>query len=202
MADYPNGREDTDALDVSRAVRDRIQSAGYRAVLLKDSITDNVTYRERVDRAEAAGAVVGVSVHTTPGAEGSAVYPQRVGGYRAGVGADGRSRTVTFSDQGTATRSQWYSTVVAGARSLAEGRAVPVGDLSFDGRPGLWGGNLPVISLIAGTPWIYSEYGSSTGGGAYGITEAEKSRYIDGLATGIVTALATTPGACPGRPLS
>ncbi len=193
MADYPNGREDADALDIARAVQNRIDAAGFRAVLLKESTADNVTYRERVDRAAAEGAVMGVSIHTTPGAGGSEVYPQRVGGSRTGEGADGSSRTVTFGDAATAAESQRFSTLMAGARSVAELRAVPVGGLSFDGRPGLWGGDLPVISLIADTPWVYNEFGSATGGGAHGVTAAEKSRYINGLSAGILAGLATSP---------
>ncbi|MDN6618687.1 MAG: N-acetylmuramoyl-L-alanine amidase, partial [Corynebacterium variabile] len=82
MADYPNGQEDADALEIARAVRDRVEAAGFGAVLLKDAIDDNVSYRDRVDRAAAGDAVMGVSIHTTPGADGSAVYPQRVGGFR------------------------------------------------------------------------------------------------------------------------
>ncbi|WP_334137827.1 N-acetylmuramoyl-L-alanine amidase [Corynebacterium variabile] len=193
MADYPNGKEDADALDIARAVRDRVEAAGFRVVLLKDTTEDNVTYRDRVDRAAAEDAVVGVSIHTTPGADGSAVYPQRVGGYRTGEGTDGQKTTVTFDDSVTAVESQRFSTMMAGARSVAELRGVPVGDLSFDGRPGLWGGNLPVISLIADTPWVYNEFGSATGGGAHGISTAEKARYVDGLSAGILAGLTASP---------
>ena len=197
MADYPNGQEDADALDIARAVKSRVEAAGFRAVLLKNSTDDNVTYRERVDRAAAADAVMGVSIHTTPGADGSEVYPQRVGGFRTGDGADGQSHKVTFGDAATAAESQRFSTVMAGARSVAELRGVPVGDLSFDGRPGLWAGNLPVISLIADTPWVYNEFGSATGGGAHGISAAEKARYIGGLSAGILAGLTTSPQCSP-----
>lgn len=193
MADYPNGREDADALDIARAVKSRVEAAGFRAVLLKDSADDNVTYRQRVDRAAAEDAVMGVSIHTTPGADGSAVYPQRVGGFRAGGGTDGRPHTVTFGDAATAAESQRFSTVMAGARSVAELRGVPVTDLSFDGRPGLWGGTLPVISLIADIPWVYNEFGGAAGGGAHGITAAEKARYIDGLTAGLLVGLSSSP---------
>ncbi|MGP5244959.1 N-acetylmuramoyl-L-alanine amidase [Corynebacterium variabile] len=193
MADYSNGQEDADALEIARAVRDRVEAAGFRAVLLKDDTSDNATYRDRVDRAAAGDAVMGVSIHTTPGADGSAVYPQRVGGFRTGEGADGQRTTVTFGDVATAAESQRFSTMMAGARSVAELRGVPVTDLSFDGREGLWGGNLPVISLIADTPWVYNEFGSVTGGGAHGISTAEKARYVDGLSAGILAGLVASP---------
>jgi N-acetylmuramoyl-L-alanine amidase len=197
MADYPNGAEDADALDVSRTLADRLGAVGIRAVLLKDATTDDVTYRQRVDRARDAGAVVGVSVHTTPGADGSAIFPQRTGGHRTGTGADGTGRTVTFDNPGLAAESQRFSAVVAASRSLAEGRQVPVKDNSFDARPGLWAGNLPVISLIADTPWVYSEFGSAAGGGAHGISAAEKARYVDGLAAGVIAGVATAPQCSP-----
>jgi N-acetylmuramoyl-L-alanine amidase len=197
MADYPNGAEDADALDVSRTLADRLGAVGIRAVLLKDATTDDVTYRQRVDRARDAGAVVGVSVHTTPGADGSAIFPQRTGGHRTGTGADGTERTVTFDNPGLAAESQRFSAVVAASRSLAEGRQVPVKDNSFDARPGLWAGNLPVISLIADTPWVYSEFGSAAGGGAHGISAAEKARYADGLAAGVIAGVAAAPQCSP-----
>lgn len=193
MADYPNGQEDADALEIARAVRDRVEAAGFGAVLLKDAIDDNLSYRDRVDRAAAGDAVMGVSIHTTPGADGSAVYPQRVGGFRTGEGDDGQRTTVTFGDVATAAESQRFSTMMAGARSVAELRGVPVTDLSFDGREGLWGGNLPVIALIADIPWVYNEFGSTTGGGAHGISAAEKARYVDGLSAGILAGVASSP---------
>lgn len=49
------------------------------------------------------------------------------------------------------------------------------------------------MSLIADTPWACNEFGSATGGGAHGIRVAEKSRYVDGLPTRILTGLATSP---------
>ena len=197
MADYPNGAEDADAMDVSRALADRLEAVGIHAVLLKGATTDDVTYRQRVDRARDAGAVVGVSVHTTPGTGGSAIFPQRLGGHRTGTGADGAERTVTFDNPGIAAESQRFSTVVAESRSLVEGHRVPVTDNSFDARPGLWAGNLPVISLIADTPWVYSEFGSAAGGGALGISAAEKARYADGLAAGVIAGVATAPQCSP-----
>jgi hypothetical protein len=197
MADYPNDAEDADALDVAHGLADRLSAVGIRSVLLKGATTDDVTYRQRVDRARDAGAVVGVSVHTTPGSGGSAIFPQRQGGHRTGTGEDGTERTVAFDNPGIAAESQRISGMVAASRSVAEAHRVPVKDNSFDARPGLWSGNLPVISLIADTPWVYSEFGSADGGGSYGITTAEKARYIDGLAVGLITGVATSPQCSP-----
>lgn len=197
MVDYPNGDEDADALEITRAVESRLALVGIGTEVLKSSVDDDVTYRERVDRASAAGTFMGVSIHTTPGAEQSAIFPQRQGGYRAGTGAGGEHRTVTFDDPQMAAESQRLSGVVAGARSVLEGGGVPVRDNSFTGREPLWEGNLPVISLIAETPWVYNEFGSVSGGGARGLTVEEKARYINGLSAGLIAAAATSP-ACTG----
>lgn len=67
MADYPNEQEDSDALDIARAVHDRVEAAGFRAVLVKNAIADNGSHRDRVDRAAAEDAMVGVPVQPTPG---------------------------------------------------------------------------------------------------------------------------------------
>ena len=201
MIDYPNGAEDADALEITRAVESRLALAGIGTEVVKTSVDEDVTYRERVDRASNAGAFMGVSVHTTPGADQSAIFPQRQDAYRAGTDAGGSHRTVTFDNPAVATESQRLSGVVAGARSVLEGGEVPVRDNSFAGRDPLWEGNIPVISLIADMPWIYNEFGSATGGGAEGLTGAEKARYIDGLSAGLVAAAATSP-ACTGVGLS
>lgn len=193
MIDYPNGVENAEAYEIVRAVESRLSLAGIGTVVLKNSVDEDVTYRERVDRAADAGAFLGVSVHTTPGADQSAVFPQRQGGYRAGTDAAGEPRKVAFDNAATAAESERLSGIVAGARSVVEGGAVPVRDNSFAGRDPLWEGNLPVISLIADTPWVYNEFGSATGGGAHGLTGAEKARYINGLSAGLIAAAATSP---------
>ncbi|MGN0097655.1 MAG: N-acetylmuramoyl-L-alanine amidase [Corynebacterium sp.] len=201
MIDYPNGSEDADALEITRAVQSRLALAGIGTEVLKTSVDEDVTCRERVDRASTAGAFMGVSVHTTPGADQSAIFPQRQDAYRAGTDAGGEHRTVSFDNPGVAAESQRLSGVVAGARSVLEGGEVPVRDNSFAGRDPLWEGNIPVISLIADMPWIYNEFGSATGGGAEGITAVEKARYIDGLTTGLIAAAAMSP-TCTGVGLS
>lgn len=197
MYDYPNGAEDADALEIARAVESRLNLVGIGTEMVKTSVDEDVTYRERVDRASAAGAFMGASIHTTPGEVNSAVHPQHQGGYRTGTDADGNPATVTFDNPGLAAESGHYSGVVATTRSVIERQNVPVRDISFDGREPLWAGDIPVISLIADTPWIYNEFGSATGGGAHGLDNAEKARYINGLSAGLIAVAATAP-ACTG----
>lgn len=197
MYDYPNGAEDADVMEIARTVESRLNAVGIGTVMVKGSVDEDVTYRERVDRAAEAGAFMGASIHTTPGSNNSAIFPQHQDGHRSGTGENGGQHTVTFDDLQLAAESERLSDVVAGTRSVVEAGDVPVHNISFDGRGELWSGDIPVISLIAGTPWIYNEFGSNNGGGAQALPSAEKSSYINGLSAGLVAAAATS-SACNG----
>ncbi|GED97123.1 N-acetylmuramoyl-L-alanine amidase [Gordonia crocea] len=194
QVDYPNGAEDGNAFAVARQVAATLRGRGYRVVFLKRSPAESVSYRERVARAERAGAAIGVSIHTSPGV--NAVFPQRVGLYRGGVGADGRARRIVFTNPVTAAASQRYAAAVAASRSRAEGHRVTVRDNNFGGRAPLWAGNIPVISLIAvNTPWVYNEFGPAGGaGGSIPVSGRALSAYARGISTGIIAAL---PRTCP-----
>lgn len=184
MRDYPNGSEDGDAMDVALRVKRLLTSAGYRVVLLKKSADENVDYRRRVTRAERAGADLGVSIHTYT--DDHRVFVQRVGLYREGVTTNGKTLRLTFQNADTAAKSQRYAQTIAAARSRHEQQTVTVTDNSFDGRAPIWEGNIPMISLIATrTPWVYNEFGTTTGGGSAPIGEAAAETYARGLAEGI-----------------
>ncbi|MFT3899775.1 MAG: N-acetylmuramoyl-L-alanine amidase [Gordonia sp. (in: high G+C Gram-positive bacteria)] len=188
MRDYPNGAEDGDVMAVALLVQRALTKAGYRVVLLKKSAAENIDYRRRVTRAERAGADVGVSIHTYTGDH--KVFVQRVGLYREGTGADGKPLRVTFRNAATAAKSQRYARAVAAARSRYENRRVVVADNNFNGRAPLWGGNIPMIALMAQhTPWVYNEFGTATGGGSIPIGDAAIATYARGLADGIRRAL-------------
>lgn len=188
MRDYSNGAEDRDAMAVSDRVKKDLEADGYEVVLLKRSVDENVTYRERVARAEKANADIGVSVHTYT--DDHRVFPQRVGLYREGVGADGKQLRVEFTDADTAALSLKYSTAIAASRSEVEGRTVSVTDNSFDGRAPLWSGDIPMIALISeNIPWAYNEFGTSGGGGSVPIGERGIATYAEGLTKGIEAAL-------------
>ena len=191
MVDYPNGRELADVWEVSAAVAEKLDEAGIVPVLLREDVDEDVDYRERVDRAEELDADVAVSVHTTPGVDYSMMIAQSVGGYRQGPGADGTTKKVTFDNEDVALASKALSDVVAAERSKVEDNPVRVTEQhSFDGRAPLWGGNTPVLSLMSTEmPWLYSELGVASGGGADGITDAEKDAYAEGLAAGLIEAL-------------
>ena len=195
MVDDPNGAEGDDNLYVANAVKRALErSRGYKVVLLKTRVDEQVTYRERIARAEQAGAAIGVSIHTSPG--DNAIFPQRDGLFREGPGADGATKRVTFTDPQLATRSQLYSTKLSAARQAAEGHTITIRDNSFNGRAPLWSGNIPIISLISQkVPWVYNEFGpDSGGGGADAISHNELDRYATGIADGVRAA--TPPARC------
>ncbi|MFW0791188.1 N-acetylmuramoyl-L-alanine amidase [Gordonia sp. CPCC 205333] len=186
--DYPNGAEDGDAFSVASQVAEILRARGYRVVLLKRSPNENVSYRQRVDRAEAVGAQIGISIHTSPGV--NAVFAQRVGLFREGSGVDGATVRVTFRAERTAAASQRYATKVAAARSRSEWHPVTVQDNDFSGRAPLWSGNIPIISLIAqSTPWVYNEFSSGTTGGSIAVEPTALRAYAKGIAAGVQQAL-------------
>lgn len=191
MSDYANGQELDDMWKMGEDMKDKLEEEGYEAVLLRGSKDENSTYRDKVDKAESSNVDMGVSLHTTPGANLSMIMTQTVGGFREGKGEDGSHKKVEFTAKETADKSQEYAEKIASVRSDIEPNPVSVKkEWSFDGREPLWSGNIPIISLIAeNTPWVYSEFGSDTGGGAKGVTDEELAVYTEGLIEGIKEAL-------------
>jgi len=195
MIDYPNGAEGPDVFAVAVRVRDSLVRNGYRVILLKDPVDENITYRGRVDRARRAGAVLALSVHSSPGV--NAVFPQRVGLYREGVGADGRTVRVEFTDARTARISQDAAARIARARAGVERHRVMVTDNDFGGRAPLWSGNIPIISLISPeVPWVYNEYSGGTDGGSIALRPSEIAAYAAGLADGVRSAVPVDASGC------
>lgn len=192
MRDYPNGAEDADSMAVSEQVQKALTKDGYTVVMVKKSVDDDVTYRERVTRAEQAGADIGVSIHTYT--DDHRVFVQRTGLFREGPGPDGEQKRVEYTNAATAKKSQKYGAAIAKARTAVEGREVTVADNSFDGRAPLWSGNIPMIMLISEkVPWVYNEFGVPGGGGSAPIGDDGVATYADGVADGIKAAL---PNAC------
>lgn len=191
MVDYPNGKELADMWDVSLDVAEQLAEAGHTPVVLRESVDENVDYRDRIDRTEEIGADVAISMHSTPGVDYSMIIAQAEGGFREGPGPDGAHKKVTFDNGDTAKVSKALSDVVAAERTKVEENPVRVTEQhSFDGRAPLWGGNTPILSLMSqDTPWLYSELGVAAGGGADGITDAQKKAYAEGTAKGLIAAL-------------
>ena len=177
MSDYSNEPEIGDVWDVSQRVKKLLEDKGYKVVMTRDSLDSRATYRDRVQKAEDAGAAMGISIHTSPG--NNEVYPQFVGGWRS-PGGENDPKAVKFTNKETADKSSEYSKSMASGRSEVEGQTVVVKNNNFSGRAGLWNGNLPIISLISDSvPWVYNEYSGS------GLSEDQKQKYAEGIANGV-----------------
>lgn len=196
MVDYPNGAEDADAMVVTDRVAELLSGDDIEVVKLKESVTDSVTYRDRVDKAVEAGATFAMSVHTTPGESWNLTQPQEVGQYREGVSADGGRYKVTFDNEDTAGKSGRWSDIMADHRTSEEGHDVSgESRLEFpsDDPPGY--GNIPAISLISDeVPWLYNEYGvdadGEQSGGNAGVSDEDLVKYARGLYRGALGVLA------------
>lgn len=194
MSSTSNGQEDDDVFYVAEKVRNELESDGYEVVMLKETIDEDMTFRDRVDRAADADADIGISIHTTPGSPNTGeVYNQFVGGKRY---SPDRSTVVTFNNEETAEKSTEYSEIMAEARQEVEGTTVVVTKNSFDGREseGKWGGDLPVMSLLSEeVPWTYHEFTNENGqGGSQGIDgtspgndRPNADRYAEGIIAGV-----------------
>lgn len=193
MVDYSNNYEDKDVFEVSQEIKKRLETKGFKVTLVKERVDEDASYRVRVDRAVAAKAALGVSIHTNHGQGTSEVYAQVVGDHRAK--APGSSEQVKFTNQAVADNSGKAAKAVSEARSAAEKSTVKVGKVNFDGRAELASGNITNIQLIAGTenlPWIYNEFGSASGGGTVGnLSAEEKAAYVSGVSDGIEKAMPT-----------
>lgn len=207
MSSTSNGQEDDDVFYVAEKVRNELESDGYEVVMLKETIDEDMTFRERVDRAADADADIGISIHTTPGdANTGEVYNQFVGGERY---SPDRSTVVTFDNEETAEKSTEYSEIMAEARQEVEGTTVEVTKNSFDGREseGKWGGDLPVMSLLSEeVPWTYHEFTNENGqGGVQGIDGSSPGnerpnadRYAEGIIAGVKAVFKDSGGSDEG----
>jgi N-acetylmuramoyl-L-alanine amidase len=154
MVESNNTPEVQDVWDVAQLAKHLLESDGYKVVLTKKSVGDDVTFRDRAQTADSNNAALALSIHGDPGlGNNGEIYAQQVGLYRG----SGSNRTV-FSSESTATKSQQYADVFKQERQKIEGGSivVKVND-SFSGRAGMEPGNIPMVQLFSKTPWVYNE---------------------------------------------
>ncbi len=186
-----NSPEREDAQDVSNRVKNILEPSGYKVVILRTSPTQAISKRERVNAAEAAGADVVVSIHTTEGSINE-VWPQRVGKYRENV--DGSGDRVAFTNESVARSSEQIANTMAQQRSLSEGHPVNTDpnqttqSSAFGAGRAAGGGLFAIgdISLVqlwsTNIPWVYNEIERDDGAA---ISDARKQAYAEGIANGI-----------------
>lgn len=209
-----NSPEREDAQDVAERVKVTLEDAGYTVVLLRETPTQVISKRDRVNAAVAAGADIAVSIHTDPGGANE-VWPQFTGAFRENNpdavesppgGGEWPTARVEFTNEQVATESNRISEVMASERTTTEGHTVSkVQDQtgSFGQARGLPSfGNLSLVQLWSSNiPWVYNEIARDNGDA---ISDARKQAYADGIANGIKNAnigqaTNTSTGDC-GRP--
>lgn len=195
-----NSPEREDMQDVANQAKALLEQVGYTVVLLRNNPTDSVSKRQRIDAAKAAGADIGISLHTDSGAgtfeSWAEVWPQFVGGFRQS--ASDPSKRVEFTNAEVAAKSDEYTNIITEERDKAErggqGITKKVVDQSayFSKERGLPSyGNLSLMGLWADTiPWVYNESGAAPGG----LTDQQKVAYATGIVNGVKRALPTSGG--------
>jgi N-acetylmuramoyl-L-alanine amidase len=172
--DYANYPEIDQVWDTTQKVKAKLEQAGYKVILTKNSARDSVSLRQRANIADTANAAISVSIHNDQQYEFNSwgeVYVQKVGLFR------GDSPKVEFKDTNVAERSQRYGNIMVEARKKAENNpSIVVKDNTFDNRGEIEPGNIPLILLFSKVPWVYNE----AGGKGY-----DSEKYADGIFNGI-----------------
>lgn len=175
MVESNNQPEGGQVWDVAQRLKKKLERDGYKVVMVKKTENEDVTFRERANRADNANADIAVSIHGDPGLPNDGqIYPQKVGLYRG----EGASKT-TFDDEPTAKLSQKYSDIFKEERKKAESSDIVVKDNTFDGRAGMEPGNMQMVQLFSKTPWVYNE----------AKMPIDKEKYVDGLYNGITESI-------------
>ena len=198
--DYPNYPEIYEMFDVSVCVAQGLRRDGYRVTLTKQHALDSVGLAARARTATKAKAALAISVHDdhSQTAAFQATYSQRGvthgGRYHAMYRGTGSHRTV-FADAAVARASEKAAATLARLRSSVQSRTVSVRENVFTGRPPLEPGNLALVQLLAGVPWVYNEAGARTGGSTtQAMSIGGERAYALGLLTGVEGAVPLPDG--------
>lgn len=156
-SDSSNPEERRAVWNVAQKAKAKLEAAGYRVILTKNSEEARATLRMRAGVADSDNAALAVSIHGDPklGNAGE-IYVQKVGLYRGGPPSP--HNKVTFNDAAVASKSQVAAQIFRQKRSEIEGGNIVIKDNSFNGRyPPVEPGNIPFILLVSKTPWVYNE---------------------------------------------
>lgn len=199
--DFLNQPEAQDVMDVATLAKDKLTQEGYQVTMTKNGVEDVVSLRQRATIADTAGAALAVSIHDMGGnggkkfADYAEIFAQGVGKYR--TAQDGTN--VEFTNQDVAAKSQDYAAKMATARAATEGRPVPVTDANFNGREeDVAAGNIPLVQLFSGVPWVYNEVGGNSGDQS-GLNQEDKQKYADGIVEGVKQSIPLEEGAGGGE---
>jgi N-acetylmuramoyl-L-alanine amidase len=190
VSDYENEPEMHDVFAVAELVKAKLQAAGYRVVMTKNSATDRVSLGQRAAVANNAHAALALSIHDQAGPNGgiqfsqgnNIVYYQTVGDYRETP----KGTKVFFTSTAIAAISKKYGEIFQAQRSAAQGHPVQLQrDVGYNlGTRGLPAGNIWMVQLLSTVPWIYNEAGGNSPG-LSGLSAADTQRYANGLVASV-----------------
>lgn len=184
--DWINDPEAYNVWEVANKAKAELEKSGYKVVLSKSSVEETASFREKANRANASGAAIAISIHTT-GGDTHFNWGQKVGGKRTYQGKED-----VFDNQAVADKSQQYVSIFNEVRKQTEKLpSISNVDANYSGREGLSGGNLAFIMLWSNIPFVYLE--KATGVPASGpnrnLTEQEKADYTATIVEGVKKAV-------------
>jgi N-acetylmuramoyl-L-alanine amidase len=189
-SDYENEPEMRDVFAVALLSEAKLEAAGYKVVMTKNSVDDRVSLGERAAVANNAHAALAISIHDQAGANGgigftqgnNIVYYQSVGTYRATPAG----KKIYFTDAAVAAASKKYGAVFQAARAAAQGATIRLqANVGYDlGTRNLPAGNIWMVQLLSKVPWVYNEAGGNSAG-TVGLDASDKQKYADGLVASI-----------------
>lgn len=193
-SDSSNPEERRAVWNIAQKAKAKLEAAGYRVILTKNSEGARATLRMRADIADSNNAALAVSIHGYSGlANPGEIYIQKNGLYRGGDPSP--HPKVFFSNSTVAAKSQAAAQIFQQKRSEIEGGNVVIKDNSFDGRyPPVEPGNIPFILLVSKTPWVYNELKMPFDEDVYANSIVESIKAAVPLGT--AGTVATTPAGC------
>ena len=176
--------ETADAWEIAQNAKKELEQKGYKVIMSKDEAMGKPEgFRIKAEKANTAGAAIGVSIHTTGGVGADYVWEQYVGGERHFNGS-----TLTFTNQAVADKSAQFAKIFVETRKsvekLNEIRTEPH-NYNAEGKSQ---GNLSLIALFADkVPWVYLE--KSTGAEHIPLTAEQKEDYKKSIVESTIKAL-------------
>ncbi len=190
VSDYENEPEMRDVFAVALIVRSRLQADGYRVVMTKTGVDQRRSLGQRAAIARNAHADLALSIHDQAGSNGGVgfragnniVYYQSVGTYRATASG----KKIYFTNAKVAAASKRYGAIFAAQRRRVEGTSIRLqGSTGYNlGGRGLASGDIWMVQLLGGVPWIYNESGGNSAGRG-GLSPADERTYADALVAGV-----------------
>jgi N-acetylmuramoyl-L-alanine amidase len=190
VSDYENEPEMRDVFAVALLVKSKLQAAGYRVIMTKNSVTQRLSLAQRAAIANDAHAALALSIHDQAGPNGgigfdqgnNIVYYQAVGDYRATPSG----HRVVLTDPHLAALSRTYGQIFQAERARAQGHPITLqSNVGYDlGTRGLAAGNIWLVQLLSRVPWVYNEAGGNSTGRS-GLSAADERAYAAGLVAAV-----------------